>query len=154
MNHEIEVYTDGACVVQDKIGGIGAVIVEHNKLQHKLSGVSYCATNNRMEVMALLYAVRYINEQYGSNIKSATFYSDSTYVVNGVLGMRQGVSKYKKNLDIWRAVNDALKGLFCTYKILWVRAHSDNHWNNIADNLAKIAMKNLADPLKVPKKEK
>lgn len=74
----VSIYTDGACRRNPGPGGYGCVLLyaEHRKV---LSGGYRCTTNNRMEIMAAIVALRALNQRCRVNL-----FSDSQYLVNGV----------------------------------------------------------------------
>ena len=143
MSGVITIYTDGACSGNPGKGGWGAVILKEDKEIH-LSGFEPLTTNNRMELTATIEALKSIEKT--SNIH---IYTDSQYVKNGI---NQWILNWKKNG--WRTANKksvANKELWIeldrcveAHKIewFWVKGHSGNHYNEIADKLAVDAIKN------------
>ena len=83
---EVTVYTDGACSGNPGPGGWGAILIygEHEK---EISGGASETTNNRMELTAVVEALSRLKEPC-----SVTVYSDSAYIVNGIIknGWRGG----------------------------------------------------------------
>ena len=73
------IYTDGACSGNPGPGGWGAVIFDGNKNQVNISGRIEGTTNNRMELIAPIMALKKIK-----NDSKITIYTDSTYVKNGI----------------------------------------------------------------------
>ena len=59
------IYTDGACTGNPGPGGWGAVIFEENKKQISISGKEPMTTNNRMELLAPIMAIKGIKEKSG-----------------------------------------------------------------------------------------
>ena len=57
----IVIYTDGSCLTNPGNGGWAAIINENNELK-KISGSEKNTTNNRMELMAPIYALKQIND--------------------------------------------------------------------------------------------
>ena len=143
MSGVITIYTDGACSGNPGKGGWGAVILKEEKEIH-LSGFETLTTNNQMELTATIEALKSIEKT--SNIH---IYTDSQYVKNGI---NQWILNWKKNG--WRTANKksvANKELWIeldrcveAHKIewFWVKGHSGNHYNEIADKLAVDAIKN------------
>lgn len=137
-------YTDGACSGNPGRGGIGAVILDGDYVVcGRISRGYQKTTNNRMEILAVVEAVKmlqaYIFNKYGTretDIK-VTVCSDSQLVVN-TFG---GDWKRKANLDLWARLDDAVsafRSLFPQGEITVskVRGHADDRYNNEADALA------------------
>lgn len=143
---EINIYTDGACSGNPGPGGWGAVLLfgSHRK---EASGGDSLTTNNRMELTAVIEALKLLKEPCQVSI-----YSDSAYIVNcfqqGWLNnwQRNGWLNSKKqpveNQDLWKA----LLSLMDTHQVKYikVKGHSDNELNNHCDFLAREAIKNHA----------
>ena len=137
------IYTDGACSGNPGPGGWGAVIFENKKNQNNISGFVRNTTNNRMELLAAIMALRNVK-----NNSEITIYTDSTYVKNGIT---EWVLKWKKNdwkntkkkpvknKDLWLKLINLCEKNTMTWR--WVKAHSTNKYNNLADELATQAIK-------------
>lgn len=88
-DHHVIVYTDGSCHTQLRIGGWAALIfIEGNK--HILTGTAQDTTHNRMELTAVIDAIKYISLNI-SNVLGVHIYSDSQYVV-GLTERKQKLS--------------------------------------------------------------
>lgn len=134
MKH-VEIYTDGACSHNPGPGGWAAVLLyrEHVK---ELSGGAEATTNNRMELTAVIEALRALKSPC-----RVTVYSDSAYIVNCfqqkwyVNWEKKG---FKKNADLWRE----LLALVRQHEVQFVKVkgHSDVRWNNRCDELARAAV--------------
>jgi ribonuclease HI len=105
-------------------------------------------TNNRMELMAVIAALRALNRD-GLNI---TIFSDSSYVVNAIeKGWLQGWLrtgfKGKKNPDLWKEYAELAKRH--NVRFVWVKGHANNPFNNRCDQLATAAAdsRNLLDDI-------
>ena len=131
------IYTDGACSGNPGKGGWAAIILD-GKNQSSISGSENKTTNNRMELMAPIMALKKIK------IKSEiTIYTDSRYVKDGIT---EWIKKWKlnnwknsnkkpvKNKDLWIKLDNACLKQKVTWK--WVKAHAGNKYNNLADELA------------------
>ena len=138
------IYTDGACSGNPGPGGWGAVIFDEEKKQHNISGKVKDTTNNRMELLAPIMALKKIKSE-----SDVVIFTDSTYVKNGITewikkwetnGWKNSNRKPVKNKDLWVQLN----GLCQKNKIVWkwVKGHSNNKYNNLADELATLAIKN------------
>ena len=127
----LEIYTDGACHGSTKVGGLGIVFVKENNIIYQFNKQYTNTTNNRMEIMAVIYALHAISKP----IDNISIYSDSQYV----LGCITKGKRKKKNTDLWqlfdKVYNKAKK--YCSnFKFIWVKGHDTNKFNNIADSLA------------------
>lgn len=143
---DVSIYTDGACSGNPGPGGWGAVLFygEHRK---ELSGGEPLTTNNRMEIAAVIEALKHLKEPCQVQV-----YSDSAYVVNcfqqnWIKGwQRNGWMNSKRqpveNQDLWKG----LVALMETHQVTYnkVKGHSDNEWNNRCDELAREAIKKMA----------
>ena len=138
------IYTDGACSGNPGPGGWGAVIFDENKKQSNISGKEPMTTNNRMELLAPIMAIKRIKEK-----SEIIVYTDSTYLKNGITdwikkweknGWKSSNNQPIKNKDLWLG----LSKLCSEHKVSWnwVEGHSNNEFNNLADKLATEAIKN------------
>ena len=137
------IYTDGACSGNPGPGGWGAVIFDEREEQKNISGKAKDTTNNRMELMAPIMALKKIKSNSG-----VTIITDSKYVKNGITewikkweknGWKSSNRKPVKNKDLWIKLNDLCQKNTVTWK--WVKGHSNNKYNNLADELATQAIK-------------
>ena len=140
----ITIYTDGACSGNPGIGGWGAVIFDEKEKQNNISGKVKETTNNRMELMAPIMALKKIKPK-----SDITIFTDSTYVKNGITewikkweknGWKSANKKPVKNKDLWIKLSDLCEKNKIVWK--WVKGHSNNRYNNLADELATAAIKN------------
>jgi len=129
---EATIHTDGACLNNPGgPGGIGAIIQQNEKTIEISKGYPAAnegeprVTNNRMEMLACIEALRTLEES-----SSVTLYSDSQIVVNCAMG----AWKRKANLDLWAEFDSLLERHSVTFQ--WVKGHADNRLNNRCDELA------------------
>ena len=136
----ITIYTDGSCLTNPGNGGWAAIINEKNQIK-KISGNEKNTTNNRMELLAPINALKCIKTE--SVIK---IYTDSQYVKNGItdwinkwLSNNWKTSKREdvKNKDLWIELYNLNKSLNIQWN--WVKAHDGNPLNEEVDLLAKKA---------------
>ena len=120
----IEIYTDGAYSSSRNQGGWAFVVIENGKEIFKKFGSALNTTNNRMEIMACLEALRY------SKGKEVKIFSDSMYVI----GTMTKNWKKRKNTDLWIAMEESLSSV----QVIWehVKGHAGNKWNELCDLLA------------------
>lgn len=125
----LKIYCDGACSGNPGPGGWAFVIP---RLDVENSGFEEKATNNRMEITAVIEALKFVSKNYyewtGEDIEIIT---DSQYVINT---MTKGWQK-KKNTDLWDCLDEYTK-YFRTVKWTWVKGHADNKHNARCDELA------------------
>jgi ribonuclease HI len=136
----IEIYTDGACRLNNLVGnqpGSWAVnILKNNKLTDSFGGYEKSTTNNQMELMAILNALQYVEH---NNIKDEVIiYSDSAYCINAINMWMDGWNKRNwknvKNLEILKLIY-ILKNKLNNIKYIHIRGHSGNYGNELADKL-------------------
>ena len=144
---EVKIYTDGACVGNPGPGGWAAVIILENK-KNQLFGGEKLTTNNRMELTAAIKALEYCYDQEGKqpSLKQITIYTDSTYVKDGITvwinnweknNWKTADKKNVKNVDLWKRLKELSKPNHIEWR--WIKGHSDNPMNDLADKLAKKA---------------
>jgi ribonuclease HI len=133
----IEIYTDGACSGNPGPGGWGAIL-QFGENYKEISGFVPDTTNNRMEITAVIEALKLL--KYPCAVK---VYSDSAYVVNAfnqkwIVNWQKNNWKSKSgnvlNQDLWQEL------LKCTrvhkVEFIKVKGHADNKYNNRCDELA------------------
>ncbi len=118
-------YTDGSVAPNPGAGGWGVIIIAPDGTRQELSGSEPKTTNNRMELAAILAAVRGVPE--GASIAVT---SDSEYAVR----VSSGRYKAKKNRDLVQAVRRAAENRRVKYQ--WIRGHAGHALNEAADRLA------------------
>ncbi len=134
MPNKIEIYTDGSCIGNPGPGGWAAVIFFDGK-EIELKGRTKDTTNNRMEMMAIIEAIKWVREESGikegdlTNI-NITVFSDSNLIMQTMI---QGW-KRKANTDLWAQMDKQTAWL--NIKWQWVKAHATNKHNNRVDALA------------------
>jgi ribonuclease HI len=143
----VEVHTDGACSPNPGRGGWAAVVV-YGPHERELSGSEPNATNNRMELRAVIEGLRALREPC-----RVTIYSDSRYVINafekGWVKEWQGRAWKKKdgkpvlNPDLWQEllVEVDRHEVECEIEWKWVEGHRGNAYNERCDSLAVAASK-------------
>ena len=134
---KFKIYTDGACSGNPGKGGWAAVILD-GKNQSSISGSENKTTNNRMELMAPIMALKKIKTK-----SEITIYTDSRYVKDGIT---EWIKKWKlndwkgsnkkpvKNKDLWVKLDNCCQKHDVSWK--WVKAHAGNKLNNLVDELA------------------
>ena len=144
---KIEIYTDGACIGNPGPGGWAAVILV-NEDKKEIFGGEKVTTNNRMELTAAIKALEYFAEKDGKqpSLKQIKIFTDSNYVKEGITNWihvweknnwKTSDKKNVKNVDLWKKLKELSK--FNTIEWIWVKGHSENPMNELADQLAKKA---------------
>ncbi len=132
----IEVWTDGAFSSCRNCGGIGIVFSINGKKSYEFSKSIPDSTNNKCELLAVIYALHAISKP----VDSIIIYSDSQYVI----GCATKGWKRKKNVELWNLYDRVLEKAkqFCQdINFCWTKGHADSEMNNRADELAVEASK-------------
>ena len=143
----IKIYTDGACIGNPGPGGWAAIILIEDK-KKEIFGGEKLTTNNRMELTATIKALEYLAEQEKKqlSLKQIEIYTDSIYVKDGITvwinnwsknNWKTADKKNVKNVDLWKRLDQLAK--LNTIEWKWVKSHSNDSMNNLADKLAKKA---------------
>lgn len=138
MKEIVDIYTDGACSGNPGPGGWGAIL-RWNGHEKELFGYEAETTNNRMEMTAVIEALRSLKRMVPVRI-----HTDSQYVQKGMTewihgwkrrGWKTAGKEPVKNEDLWRV----LDGLAAQHAIewFWVRGHAGHPENERADELAR-----------------
>lgn len=142
---KIYIWTDGSARSNgERYGGAGVYILDNDKEYFISKG--YCPTTvSRMEIMALILALRAINPSIECEVK---IFSDSQYVVNSF--NKGWIDKWLdngfvgvKNSDLWIDLLEIINNLpKMKMEIEWVKGHCKEldddiiYGNNIADMLS------------------
>jgi ribonuclease HI len=132
----VEIFTDGACKGNPGPGGWGALL-RFGEVERELFGGELETTNNRMELLAAIEALRALKEPC-----AVTLTTDSIYVKNGITqwlegwkkkGWKTAGRKPVKNIDLWQALDEQNQRHQVHWA--WVKGHSGHRENEIADQL-------------------
>ena len=134
---KIEIYTDGACRGNPGPGDWGVLLI-YEGIKKTLYGGAQDTTNNRMEMQAVIEALKALKSDC-----EVSLYTDSKYVMDGINKWLPGWKKRDwqtsnkkpvKNKDLWEILDIATQ----SYKIEWhwVKGHTGNPGNEKADSLA------------------
>lgn len=139
----INIYTDGACKGNPGPGGWGVAVYQDGVLVDELYEGERETTNNRMELLAFIAALEYIEDTNSLDRDAIIIHIDSKYVIKGTTEWLDGwISKcYKgvKNEDLWRHIS-LLENVWSNVDIVHVKGHSGNVGNDKADQLANIGV--------------
>ncbi|MEE0958038.1 MAG: ribonuclease HI [Ruminococcus sp.] len=143
---QVEIFTDGACSGNPGPGGWGAVL-RYNGREKELSGGESNTTNNRMELSAVIFALKALKEPC-----KVILYSDSQYVCNALkLGwakkwQSQGWMRNKKdpalNPELWEELLRLCD--IHDVEVNWVKGHAGHPENERCDRLAVAAAQKYA----------
>lgn len=141
----LHIYTDGACSGNPGFGGWACVLL-YRGYKKELSGGCVSTTNNRMELTAVIEALRCLKQHVPTIV-----YSDSSYVVNAfnqgwVISWQannwlNSTKKEVSNKDLWQDLISLVEEYNVTF--VKVKGHSDNQYNNRCDELAVAEWKKL-----------
>lgn len=144
---KIEIFTDGACSGNPGAGGWGAIL-RYGETEKELSGGEAETTNNRMELTAVIEALKALKREC-----EITLYTDSRYVMDGV---NEWLPNWKrndwrttnkksavKNIDLWQELDQLLP----KHKIkwVWVKGHNGHPENERVDKLARAQSKQAVE---------
>lgn len=135
---KIEIFTDGACKGNPGPGG-WAAILRYNGVEKVISGGEKETTNNRMELSAVLFALKALKEPC-----SITLQSDSKYVLDSLSkgwvygwqkkGWKKSDGKAALNVDLWQPLLEEIKKHEMNY--VWIKGHAGHAENERCDALA------------------
>lgn len=138
---KVEIFTDGACQGNPGPGGWGAIL-RYKGTEKEISGGARDTTNNRMELSAVIEALKLLKEPC-----DVMLYSDSQYICNALkLGWAKkwqanGWMRNKKepalNPDLWQVLLELCDRHHV--EAVWVRGHAGHPENERCDQLAVAA---------------
>jgi ribonuclease HI len=135
------IHTDGACSGNPGPGGWG-VVMDWNGTRKELCGGEKETTNNRMELMAAIEALKALKRSC-----KVEMHVDSSYVKDGISkwihswkrnGWKTADKKPVKNVELWQALDEAIKRHEISWH--WVKGHDGHPENERADELAREGM--------------
>ncbi len=139
---KVEIFVDGACKGNPGPGGYAAIL-RYGDYVKEISGCETNTTNNRMELKAVIMALKELKEPC-----EVCLYTDSKYVIKGITewihswikrGWLTANKKKVLNKELW----EELFRLSKIHKIkwIWVKAHNKHPENERCDKLAKSVIK-------------
>lgn len=145
MTARIEIFTDGACSGNPGVGGWGAIL-RYKDVEKELSGGEQNTTNNRMELMAVISALKALKTKCNISL-----YTDSKYVMCGITewlpnwkqngwktaNKKQGV----KNFDLWQELDELTQAHEIRW--IWVKGHAGHAENERCDALARAEVQKI-----------
>jgi ribonuclease HI len=142
LDKVVDIFTDGSCFGNPGPGGYGAILVYGTK-KKEISGYSRSTTNNRMELTAVIEALKLLKRP-----SKVRIFTDSNYVCKGITTWihswqrRNWLNSQKKpvlNRDLWEELLILIDGHEITWH--WIKGHSHHPENEKCDKLAKGAIK-------------
>lgn len=139
---KIIIYTDGACSGNPGKGGWGAILKYGNHTK-EISGYAELTTNNKMELQAVIEALKLIKKDYDIEI-----FTDSNYVKDGITkwintwklnNWKTSKRESVKNKELWLELDELRQKYNINWN--WVKGHADDELNNRVDELARLEIK-------------
>ena len=134
---KVEIFTDGACKGNPGTGGWGALLISGGN-EKELFGGERNTTNNRMELLAVIEALKVLKKPC-----EVTVHTDSQYVQKGISewihgwkarGWKTAAKAPVKNVDLWQALDAAQAQHQMQWR--WIKGHAGHVGNERADQLA------------------
>lgn len=136
------IYTDGGCSGNPGPGGWAFAVSENEKIVYSRSGGDKDTTNNKMELTAVINALKYVIEK---GEKECTLLTDSQYVKNGITqwikswkknGWRTSSKSPVKNVEYWLELDALNNSLSVNWS--WVKGHAGIEGNEECDRLVRL----------------
>ena len=145
---QIIIYTDGSSIGNPGKGGWAAILMTAEKTL-ELSGGYRMTTNNRMELTAIIKALKALKK----TCNDVTIFSDSKYIVDSInkgwlinwvnKGWKKSDKKQVMNIDLWQEFIPLWKTH--NIKFIWIEGHKGIEGNERCDILCKQAAENAVD---------
>lgn len=141
---EINLYSDGGAEPNPGKGGFG-VIMTYKGVKREFSQGYELTTNNRMELMGVIYGLERLKTKSAVNV-----FTDSRYVIDGI--EKGWAERWKSkswfrtrtemavNHDLWDRLLILISGQE-KVKFNWVKGHAGHPENERCDELAMLALK-------------
>lgn len=145
---KLVIYTDGGCSGNPGPGGWAFVILDGNR-EIAFSGSDRYTTNNKMELTAVISALKYVILNFPD--AEAAVYTDSEYVKNGITqwikkwlinGWRTADKKPVKNMELWQQLYDCSNAVNPSWH--WVKGHAGNKYNELCDSMVRKEMEGIS----------
>ncbi|QIQ41836.1 MAG: ribonuclease HI [Buchnera aphidicola (Microlophium carnosum)] len=139
----VKMFTDGSCLGNPGAGGY-SVILRYKTHEKILTSGFHLTTNNRMELMAVISGLEFLNQSCFVEITT-----DSLYVKKGIVDWmpiwkkkkwKTNKKKLVKNIDLWLRINTVLKKHYVNW--FWIKAHIGHLENDRCDIIARQSAKN------------
>lgn len=155
MSNPLIIYADGSYDPASQTGGWAFVVYEAGQLIHSAHGTEAGPSNNTFEVLAVMYAMMWVDGHVQGN--QVVLRTDSVHVVEGCQHWRtiwrgNGWKRINPNqrarkrqipdADLWKKLDSFLL-LHPAIEIEWCKAHSGIEGNEMVDTMARAAGKTL-----------
>ena len=146
MAKQVEIFTDGSCLGNPGPGGYG-IVLRYKQNEKQLAQGYRLTTNNRMEMMAAVVALRSLKEPC-----QVILTTDSQYVLQGITqwihnwkkrGWKTADKKPVKNADLWQQLDEETQRHQVEWH--WVKGHAGHRENEICDEIARAAAENPSE---------
>jgi ribonuclease HI len=146
MAKQVEIFTDGSCLGNPGPGGYG-IVLRYKQNEKQLAQGYRLTTNNRMEMMAAVVALRSLKEPC-----QVILTTDSQYVRQGITqwihnwkkrGWKTADKKPVKNADLWQQLDEETQRHQVEWH--WVKGHAGHRENEICDEIARAAAENPSE---------
>ncbi len=140
---EVQLYCDGSCLGQTRIGGWAYSLKSGDQLDAEQSGSHPRTTNNRMEMSAVLYGLRACPTNVRVLVVVDSQYVERTVTKNLINWLDRGwfSLRSKTNARLWHKIARELELRYVECR--WVRGHSGHPENEHVDQLARAAAEQL-----------
>ncbi len=138
----VDIFTDGACSGNPGPGGYGAILRFGNNVK-EISGHQAESTNNRMELTAVIEALKQLKRPCRVRV-----FSDSAYVIKGMKEWIRGwidknwMNSQKRpvlNRDLWELLLRVSEPHDIEW--IWLKGHHGHRENERCDELARKAIR-------------
>ena len=143
----IEAFTDGGCRGNPGPGGWAYHLTLAPGRVHEGSGGAAATTNNRMELIAVIQALRAVRELPEADVRDVVVFTDSTYVQQGITswirrwranGWLTAAKQPVKNARLWRMLDEVATATGAGFR--WVRGHAGDPRNERCHDLVQAAI--------------
>jgi ribonuclease HI len=144
---KIRIYTDGGCSGNPGPGAWAYILLEP---EGQIRDARFVAetTNNRMELQAVIEALRAVRQRPDLASAEIQLFTDSQYVKNGISewihnwvrnGWKTRSTKPVKNQDLWKTLLDLSRSMNVRWR--WLQGHAGDRYNEACDRLVQEAIK-------------
>lgn len=145
---KLTIYTDGGFSYNHNIGSYGFIIYANDNTEQTIERYGlvehHKQTSQVAEITAILNALNFVTIDLKASKSDVVIYSDSRYCVDTITSWMenwysQNWQVDKQNLDLWKQIH-ILKHSLKTLKMVWVKGHAGDHFNERVDKLTNIPL--------------